>query len=281
MLRWLKIVTMVIIVLLLVTASIFSEYIKDYAVENIVQHSKEQQAVESVNLFKNLVWNKYYPILGFVMDKDILEINNFVQFNNFIEETKQIFLYSSANQISLYKVDGTELFTIDKLNKDSITHTNEKEAVDLQSIIANKSKKITRETATILDNTKHEIYKNYLVIYVPLITEISTNTEFVELAGKAQSVIKIKYDISQILQYIDLLQWSILGLIVFVLCVIGWLVSSGSNKIEKFIVECQEKAGQLAAATNQAEEENSAKSQFLANISHELRNTFECYYWLC
>lgn len=270
-LRYVAVSVFGVLVLLTLIAGM---YFKSTFVENVLRLSVEQEAQVLADSYTKSIWNRYYPVIGYITDRDPAEWKIFPQYQAFVDDSKELFNASNLIKVSVHSpVKGLVFASNDAALTEKAGFfsfqnvTRDKNA--LKAATEGKNVSYTISSVEITSNGK-AVNKSVLKSFIPLkVTEVRQGTE--DLASKAKAVLEINFDVSETVKRIDTIQFMLIFLVITALAVLTTAVFVSSQKAESVIEKQQEVSLEMASAKASAESESKAKSQFLANVSHELR----------
>ncbi len=270
----LRYITLLVYGIIIVASLLAGVYFKYYTTENFVRMISQKQSQEVANNYAKSIWNKYYPVIGFLADTPNSTAETFSQYLAFIEESNNFFSSENIVKVVIYGNNGIIYQSNNKIlnEKQSLLTSffNKNKVVgSLSKIKSDKSvESLVIPSVEINDNKENttSIVKTFIPISV-------TNPlpQLKELAAKAQGTIEINYDVSYELRVIEIIQFTS---IFFIICSFGIItlgVFLSTNHAEKLLEKQQDATAELTIARTSAEAQSKEKSKFLANVTHELR----------
>lgn len=220
----------------------------DEAVTNIVI---KNNAINLRNAFTNLIWRKY----DFMLERYIYDIKKWQstsQFLRFERETKMFFEHLNVTQVRVLSKGNELIFQLNRDRPEDYDHT--------QYIGLNNDNSNFSQT-----NIITYLYSNKeMAVALPIFTKVEDREAF-------DAIIEITYNIDKILHPIKQ-TWNtfIIWLSLLLLSFISWIVYR-FHVGAKLLNEQYDINTKLKLAKKTVEEESVQKSQFLANVSHELK----------
>ncbi|ABD46187.1 sensor histidine kinase [Neorickettsia sennetsu] len=224
-----------IVVTILLTS--FLGYIKTE--KTLLESSTERNAVNIRNIFNRLIWEKYSFMLE-MYDFEPTKMYEKPQFMYFESEAKLLFEPLDVIQVEIFYKGETRVFSLNKY----LEHAHHPYNHDLNNNISSTS----------IDNAGN------------IVVTVALNPE-----ENPPSVIEITYDAKSLIRPFRI-TWIGFTLVVLFICssLFFWSVMKirESSKVlnEQFSINTK-----LKKAKESIEEISSQKSQFLANVSHELK----------
>lgn len=270
----LRYLAVLIYCLVIVLALFLGIYFKSYVAENILKVSAHREAVSLANAYKQNVWNRYYPVIGFLMDQPQLQLETYPQYLAFAADTKAFFTNSRLVKVAIYTAKG-EIY---KSNDGSLTENHNLFqkwfVVDRVQQALQKAKSDHTTTTTLLYSVTSSLHqgKNLAIIkgYAPLKADAKI-LALKSFANKTDAIIEVNFDVTREVRALEIVQMIMVALIIVFFGVICVLIFIVVHRAERAIEKQQEASSELATAKDSAEQENKQKSKFLANVSHELR----------
>lgn len=230
-------ITSFILLVVMILLTSFFGYLK--IEKNLLEVSLEKNAVNIRNIFNCLIWEKYSFMLE-MHESDPLKMKGKPQFIYFEGETKLFFEHLNVLQVEIFYEGKTKLFSLNKYSE-HLHHPHNYKLENKNSVISK-------------DN------RGNIIVGVLLGSNESP-----------YSVIEITYDSKKVLGPARI-TWTIFTLILTAICasILLWSlikINDGSRVLnEQFSINTK-----LKKAKESIEEISSQKSQFLANVSHELK----------
>ncbi|QHD64872.1 sensor histidine kinase [Neorickettsia findlayensis] len=224
-----------IVVTILLTS--FLGYMKTE--KNLLESSIERSAINIRNIFNRLIWEKYSFMLE-MYDFEPTRMHEKPQFMYFESEAKLLFEPLDVIQVEIFYRGETRVFSLNKY----LEHTHHVYSHDLKNNISSTS----------IDDEGN------------IVVTVALNPE-----ENPPSVIEITYDAKSLIRPFRV-TWIGFTLVVLLICssLFFWSVMKirESSKVlnEQFSINTK-----LKKAKESIEEISSQKSQFLANVSHELK----------
>jgi len=270
----LRYITLLVYGLITVLALIAGTYFKYYTTNHVIKISNQREARELASNYVKIIWNRYYPVIGFLNDKSYNIYHTFPQFLSLVDENNKFFASDKLLKAVIHNDNGI------------IYESNSDNFKEKQSIIkswfesdrvgkALKLAKDTKKTVTIiLPSTVIEGKDTRPFALVKSFIPIAAHGDVPELknfADKANAILEINYNIDPEFRKIETIQFTAVFFIILAFGALSVVMFIAAQKAEKTIEKQQEASAELAAAKASAEAENKEKSKFLANVSHELR----------
>jgi two-component system cell cycle sensor histidine kinase PleC len=249
-------------------------YFKYYVTENLIRTTYQRQAEDLANSFTFSIWNRYYPVVGYLADKPPESYKTYAQYLVLEEEAKKFFVNNKIIKAAIH-IDNNILY------KSNDNYIKEKPSLSNFWLSANyvqkalETAKTTREpvslfipSATVNDGSPAT--RAIVKVYIPIAPQHIAE-KYKDYAGKVNAVLEINYNVNQSLKTTEMVQYTS---VIFIICCFGAItvgVFIAAMKSEKVLEKQQEATAELLAARTSAETESKEKSKFLANISHELR----------
>lgn len=270
----LRYITLIVYGVIIATSLLLGIYFKYYTTENFIRTVNQNQAQEVANAYVKLIWNKYYPVIGFLADKPLTTAETYSQYLTFVEESNNFFTSNNIIKAAVYSNNGliyqsNELAIQERQSTfSSIFHSNE--AGNSESSIKNIKNVISTviPNADIINGENKQI--SLVKTFIP-IAPLNPIKDLKNLADKANAVLELSYNITPELKVIEVIQFT--G-IFFIICSFGVItlgVFFAAQQAERLIEKQQEAATELSVARTSAETQSKEKSKFLANVTHELR----------
>jgi two-component system cell cycle sensor histidine kinase PleC len=222
---------------LILTGVIFYQY--KLLRNTIVETNVKSNAKNLSDAFTNLIWNKYSFMLN-MNDYNISKWKLTPQFLKFENESKIFFENLGLLQVEIFSKYDDKLFSL----KNYFEHNHHASSHDFK----------TNNSDALIDN------KHNMIIVLPLLGENEYN-----------AIIEMTFDLDKVIGKIRN-QWYrfsvfILSLVILFALWIFYKLYSGSKTLnEQFIINAK-----LKSAKEDIEQISLQKSQFLANVSHELK----------
>lgn len=254
--------------MLMLLLFLLSLFLKSSFVSNQVVSGIENPVTKVVSNYHSVVWDRYYPVISYLIDQPAHQWNAFPQFINFQNESRDLLDIKNLLKVQIFANKDVKLL-------DSSENLMIQPDQTVLGFGGERQIKTTDEyTISLfeasLSDPKAKNERLLLKIQYPLIVKRpAKGTE--DLANKVQGSIIFYFDLSDFMSSYKKIQYSMLffwGLIILIVNIAIYLFST---KVEELIGKQQEVAAELASAKSVAESESKAKSQFLANVSHELR----------
>jgi two-component system cell cycle sensor histidine kinase PleC len=249
-------------------------YFKSSMLSSMLELSSNQESKLLTDIYTKTVWNRYYPVIAFLNDKNEKERTVYPQYMAFLEDSKSTTNADNVVKIDIYNPKFETLFESNNLaiNEKSGFFSfggQDKERIALENAMMGQPTSYTMPNTQVTNEGQAQsLY--ILKSYIPLsVTKIKDGTE--DLAAKAKGVMVINYDITAAVKKIETIQFILVFLIILALAILTAAVFVSSQRAETIIEKQQEVSLEMLSAKSAAEAESKAKSQFLANVSHELR----------
>lgn len=245
--------------LLVVNAFIFvGTYGRSYVEDKIILPIAAHNNSTILENFKHVIWNKYPKTFASLPCSEENKLTARCPNIPKLKETIDVFLNTlPLLTYNIYSPEGKDLLSNEDFNPHSYSY---KEST--LGFISAKSGEIKSDL--IFDYELGSQQYNVVRSFLPIIV----NKDGEEIVA---AVLEVIYDITPLWDNVALLQLAGLVAIILVFAIVFITMFIATLRTEKIIAAQYEANIDLISAKASAEEENRAKSQFLANISHELR----------
>ncbi len=247
---------------------IFKHYIIHYMVLNLYS----VQANSLAKLYTENIFNRYYPVLNFAIQRDKNEREIIPQYENY--KTESIQFFADVAKAVIIKADNSQIMLFDN-TQDIIKHDSLISNLlytDYNTIVRNASNNIFKAYLTKEEYKNKEKTSNeyFVAVTVPM-HATRENEKYKDAATNTLSIAVIYFNVSNIMLMLTVVQY-ILAACFAVLCVAIIGASVTIRKKSMTLIEKQYATSvEMAQAKEIAENESLNKSRFLANVSHELR----------
>jgi two-component system cell cycle sensor histidine kinase PleC len=255
-LRYFTVISFAAIIVAILGAGMFYRSVIE---DKIIARVTEDQNLATANGFKRAVWPRYAKGLS----KLPCRTPPCPDPTSFLEDLKgranKYFNELPIVKYGLYFPSGEEIFT----GKQFTSNPN----LQKESRVAFLAAQYGNIKTTLVSNYVYDgkIY-NVVQTFVPIFVEKEGNS-----TGKVAGIVEVVYDISPVWNDPYNMQLIATLFIILTLIIFYGVTIYSSKQAEIIISKQHEAAIDLTSAKASAEEENEAKSKFLANISHELR----------
>ncbi|AIF81998.1 sensor histidine kinase [endosymbiont of Acanthamoeba sp. UWC8] len=270
----LRYITLIVYGIIIIVSLLLGVYFKYYTTEYFVRDVSQKQAQETADNYVKLIWNKYYPVIGFLADKPIATAETFPQYLAFVEESNRFFSSNNITKVVIYGANGA-------LYQSNNLALNEKQSLFSSYFYPNevsnsldKIKMIKSISSVVIPSAEIEDGRGEQISLVKTFLPIAPQNaleELKNLAAKAGAILEINYNVSSELKVIEIIQFTAIFFIISSFGVITLGVFLSAQQAEKMIEKQQEATAELSVARTSAETQSKEKSKFLANVTHELR----------
>ena len=264
MFNYLRIVSIISLVVVALVAAQAGIALKDFAAQNLIQVIGDDNKSRGIN-YVNSVWIKYRDTINRLTGSELAALRNDPQVMQFAQDTIRYFQYMPLVRVNIYNAQGLLLMTVNVDTAHKIISASASPNMDLifkqmkQPLMANK-------ILTDVDLQSVALQTTRKAVLVQTVMPLSVNNN-----STVDGSLELLYDITQPWQKLSDLQFmGIAGVLVLFLAFVSILYLA-SRRAENIIARQHEANLDLAAAAEAAQAQNRDKSQFLANVSHELR----------
>ena len=262
-----------------------------FMIEEVILKQVADQNIHLAEVYKNSIWDTNPSAVSRLKKENytkLLQQKDFIKFaqdsSNFLKETTSV--------VTLYDKDGNKFLTnteakIVDVDKHNSQHYYDKillhlDKYFLQSYISDQalSESFRGRTvhslvsrAIITDEQNNLSEKSFISSYIPIID--SSYGSF-----NIEGMLEITTDITEQWDNITYLEKRIFISFIIVFLVFFIIVMYNTNYAQRIINKQFETNRSLEEAKHKAEMESSAKTDFLANISHRTQNTSKRYHWI-
>lgn len=249
-----------------------------FMIDNIILQEIKKTNNHLAEIYYNQIWNKHQDVtlkLEATAPESLYSDQSFIDFaadsidffSNtdlaaiyLYDKTGDDFLASSKTEINPSDQDLVGLY--DKLLRqlDKIFLAKEMENNGLTSALSGKSKATIFLNMDLHNNNKLSLNRYLVIYYAPIIVD-----------SKVVGVLELVSDVTDQWAQISVLETKVMRAFLFIFGIFFIIVLYNTSYAQKIINQQFEVNQLLEVARNLAEEESSAKTQFLANVSHELR----------
>ena len=265
--------------LLVIIMLITSMYFKSSVVSNTIQLSGSSRAEALAQSYVFSIWDKYYPALHYIYSKPPNKRGMYSQFIAFQNESKRFFGNTSSDHIKIVIYDKNWQILLDTNPSTKILNSGNSlknlfGAENLETL-KNRARSEKKTVTTVMpsifiENNGNKDKKSILTSIIPIkVSNISDGFE--KEARETDGIMEVSFDVSRSISSVENIQFLLIFIMLLSFLALSAIIFFGSHKVEAVIEKQQELSMEMASAKASAEEESKAKSQFLANVSHELR----------
>lgn len=252
-----------------------------FMIEEIILKQVDEQNVRIVEAYQTHIWNKYQSGVDKLKHNNI---NVLLRDEDFIEFAKASndFFQSLNLQITLYNSSGYSIFTSNNIKIDAAAYYQDDNIYDI--IFAKVDQYLLKKL--IHNNALNNAYKGKTTrTIIPKGTiadesgsrRVSLSRSFIPIINNnskqpaVDGVVEVDTDVTAQWQSIAYLEKKVLITFAVIFIIFFVIVMYNTSYAQRIINRQSETNKALEEAKMRAENESSAKTEFLANVSHELR----------